>query len=152
MPSYTHTVSATTRGVIDTEDLWNELNPGNDVLIKRVSVSIETPASDARLIVRLLRTTATGTGTPVAGTEVSKDPGMRGTGVVVLEKNGTVNFIPGAVGDIFHVEAVNGRAIWTWVPRGPEEMIRVQAASFFAVGIECDLVSIIVRSTVEWED
>lgn len=152
MPSYTHNVRATTDGTPGTEQAFTELNPANDILVKRVEISMETPASDARLIARLLRTSATGTGTPVAGTSVNKDPGMRATGLAILEKNAAVAFTPGAVTDIFKVVNVNGRAIYTWVPRGNEEYYRVEAASFFVVALACDIASLLATVETEWED
>ncbi len=151
MPSYTHTVSATTNGTINTDDLFHELNPANASLIKRVEVSVRTPASDARLIVRLARFSTAGTGGE-AGTLVAKDEGMRASGAAVQQKMTTTNFTLGTLDANILTVAVNGRAIWTWVPRGDEEMIRIEAADFFSVVIQCDLVSIIVDVTVEIED
>ncbi len=151
MGSYIHTVSATSNGTINTDDLFTELNPAAIALIKRVEISVRTPASDARIIARLGRFTTAGAG-GVAGTEVQKDQGGRAPDAAVLEKNGATNFTLGTLGDDYLTAAINGRAIWTWVPRGDEEKIRVEAAEFFGVVLQCDLVSIIVDVTIEWED
>lgn len=151
MGSYIHTVSATTNGTINTDDLFAELNPANIAKIKRVEIAVRTPASDARIIARLARFSTAGTG-GVAGAEVEKDGGGRPADAAVLEKNGATNFTLGALTDDFLTVPVNGRAIYTWVPRGEEEKIRIEAAEFFGVVLQCDLVSIICDVTIEWED
>lgn len=153
MPNYTATVTATTNGTANIEDGFVELlaAASSAFRVKRVSISMQTPASDARLTVTMRRTSAAGA-TGTAATFVRREPAMRATSVTGFVKNGTTAFTIGTLTDLIDVKNVNGRATYEWIPRNYMEEAVVVGGSRFSLGIACNVVSQIATVTVEFED
>lgn len=153
MSVYTIKVNATTNGTIDTKDAFVDLDaPASQAFkLTRYKISVRTPASDARLIVQVLRKSAIGAGS-VAGTEVRKDPLAPAPLVVATIKSGATNYAVGTIVDTLDEFSMNGRAIYEWVPRSDDEMITSASGDIIGINIECDTASILVDVTVEWEE
>jgi hypothetical protein len=153
MPTFTEHVEATTNTVGDTEDTFVELTAaaGSGLRVKRVRISCATPAIDNRFSVRLVRKTVAGA-TGVAFTPVKRDPDMRASSAVCNVKNGVTAFTIGTLGDIVDEFSLNTRALFEWVPRGEEEVLKIAAGGIFGVLLKCNAASIIAKVDVEHED
>ena len=117
MPMYSMSVSATSNTVVDTEDSFLNViaAAGSRCLIKRVKISVQSPASDARSIIKLLRQSALGAG-GAAGVVAKVDSGVRASSVTLAAsvKNGITNMAVGTLVDTIDVINMNGRAIHEW--------------------------------------
>jgi hypothetical protein len=153
MPNYTTTVTATTNAVAGTEDNFIELPAAasSEARLKRVSVSMQTPASDARLTVTPRRTSTAGAGS-VAGVAVRRAPAMRGSSVAPVIKSGATAFAIGTVVDVLPSYNVNGRATYEWIPRNYMEEAVIPALQRIAIGVACNVASQVVTVTAEYED
>ena len=153
MPQYTTTVTATTNVTAGTEDAFVEISfaAASAGRIKRVHISTNTAASDARIQALMKRVSAAGA-TGAAGTAVRRDAQMRVSSSTVVVKNAAVAFTVGTLVDTPYVANLNGRATYEWIPRNYMEELVVVGANRFVVGLICSVVSVIVTVTVEWED
>lgn len=153
MPNYTTTVTATSNGVAGTEDGFIELlaAAGSAFRVKRVAISMQTPASDARITATFRRTSTAGA-TGTASTPLRREPAMRASSVAGVVKNGATALTIGTLTDLIDVKNVNGRATYEWIPRNYMEEIVVVGGSRFSLGISSNVASQVITATVEFED
>jgi hypothetical protein len=153
MPQYTTTVTAASNASAGTEDAYVEISfaAASAGRIKRVHVSADTAASDARIKANLKRTSAAGA-TGTAGTAVRRDAQMRVSSSTVTVKNAAAAFTVGTLVDTPYVANLNGRSTYEWIPRNYMEELVVVGANRFVVGVVCSVASVSITVTVEWED
>lgn len=153
MGVYTIKVNATTNVAVNTKDAFLDLDApvGQAFRLTRLKFSVRTPASDARLIIQVLRKSAVGAG-GIAGTEVEKDPLSPAPLVVATVKNAAVAVAVGTIVDTVDEFSMNARAIYEWVPRSDAEKVTSASGDIIGINIECDVVSILVDVTAEWEE
>jgi hypothetical protein len=153
MPNYTATVTAASNTVVATEDQYIELlaAAGSAFRVKRVSISMQTPASDARITATFRRTSTAGA-TGVAYTPLRREPAMRASSVTGAVKNAAASFTVGTLTDLIDVKNVNGRGTYEWIPRNYMEEIIVVGGSRFSLALACNVASQVITTTVEYED
>lgn len=156
MGAYSIKVNATTNGTINTKDAFVDLNApaGQAFRLTRFKISVRTPASDARLICQVIRKSVIGTGSAV-GIEFERDPLSPPPLVAATIKSGATNYLVGTFtdpNDVVDEFSMNGRAIYEWVPRTDAEKITSDSGNIIGINIECDVVSILVDVTIEWEE
>lgn len=153
MASFSTTVGATTNVASGTEDSFIDITPpaGVSILVKRFRISIRTAASDDRFRFRLIRKSVQGTGS-VVGTIVEKRPDGPAAVSTIQVKTGVTAFLAGTLVDLVDEIEVNGRAIFEWVPRGPEEVVMSRVAEIIGLNVFASANSIEVDVTIEWEE
>jgi hypothetical protein len=124
MPNYTVTVNGTSNGVAGTEDGFIEIlaAAGSALRVKRISISMQTAASDARITANIRRTSTAGA-TGTAYTPLRREPAMRASSASAVVKNGAAALTVGTLTDFIGAVNVNGRATYEWIPRNYMEVL-----------------------------
>jgi hypothetical protein len=158
MAEYSVTVNATSNGTVNTEDTFVELS-GLVVGILRVEARLGDGTATAGLDndwrIRLVRKTAGGA-TGTGGTAVRFDQEGRTSGATVTVKNTTSAFTTATLGDVIYTQVCNGRALFQWMPRSDDEIIRTHvtlgSGGMFAVLIQSSVVSQKFQVNVLWSE
>ena len=153
MAQYESNVTATTNASANTEDEFIELTAAanTSLLLKRVRVSVQSTSDDNDYTVRIGVDSTAGTG-GVAGTANTKRNGAPTSTAAVNVKNGTSAFTLGAVTKSIGTTNLNGRGIYEWIPRGPEEFIESALAKYISVIVKCSVASKVISVSIEWEE
>lgn len=156
MPQYTTLIQATTNATINIEDALLELlaAAASAIRIKRITASLNSASSDARLTVNVRRTSTAGAGgvAIAAAAFVKRDSQMRATSVTGVAKTGATAFSVGTVTDTPHQDNFNGRGTFLWVPRNYMEEMIVIGGQRLVIGVQSSIASQVMNIAVEFED
>lgn len=153
MAQYTCTVNATSNTSTSTEDTFIELFPPANVsiLLKRVRISLTTPALDTQMSVRVTRASAAGA-TGTSFTPIERRPAGPASVTTVNVKNGTSAFTVGTVVDVLMNTAFNGRGLFEWVARDERDIIESGVNQRMGILFKSGTASTVITAECDWEE
>ncbi len=153
MAQYTVTVNATSNTSVSTEDTFIELFPPSavSILLKRVRVSLTTPALDTQVSVRVTRASAAGS-TGTAFTVMERRPSGPATVTTVNVKNGTAAFTVGTVVDVLLNTAFNGRGLFEWVARDERDIMESGLNQRMGILVKSGTASTVITAECDYEE
>jgi hypothetical protein len=158
MTQYTANVQATSNSSANTDDLFIELNPtsGLTFKVKRIrcgySDGTATAGVDNHFKIKLQRWDTTTAGSSSAFTAVLRDKSTGRAAITTVKiKNGTTALAAGT-GNVETVDIIspNGRALYEFLARDDDDMIKVKASQLFGIVLASPVVSQKFTVSCDW--